>query len=190
MVVLAYTPDLNTIVGQIQVNVDFLPSLQNGKYFDPIAPINANIASVGASIDAPYWIDWNATFVNSLTTKNAPILQSPLKSTFLAIVAILSGGSVWDQHYLNFQAQSLPFYGFWNKSPAVTYPTEPGSVIVGSISEIAPGLAGINNRGDSLCIYPQYIEPPSLELFFNFRATILQTGTDYALTNFPAQFDF
>jgi hypothetical protein len=183
MVVLAYAPDYSVIIGQSQKNVSLLPTLQNGKYYNPIADINSSIASIGASLFSAYWIDWNVIIVNAISAGNTPLLQSPLKSSY-------SAGSVVSQHYLNFQSQRFPFYGFWNQLPAADYPGSPTSVIVGSVTQIAPSQTTGSQPGDSICIYPQYVNPVDLDIYFNFRATILSTAPQFLLNDFPPQAGF
>jgi hypothetical protein len=187
MAVLAYTPDYAVIIGQTQKNVSFLPTLQNGKYYNPIADINANIASIGASLLSSYWIDWNVTVVNAISAGNTPILQSPLKSSYLGILAVLSAGSVVSQNYINFQSQRFPCYGFWTQLPAEDYPGYPRSVVVGSTTQIASATTAGSPPGDSFCIYPQYVDPVDFDIYFNFRATILSTAADFVLTDYPPQ---
>jgi hypothetical protein len=190
MVVLAYTPEYTIITGQIQKNLASLPKLQNGYYYNPIADINANIASVGGSLFSMYWIDWDATVITTISAQNAPRLQSPVKSSYLGILAVLSEGAVASQHYINFQSQRFPFYGFWNQIPAVNYPASPSGTVVGAVSQILPATTAGSQPGDSICIYPQYIDPADVDLFFNFRATLSSTVAEIYLTDYPPQFFF
>jgi hypothetical protein len=185
MVVLAYTPDLSQILAQIQVNADFLPSLQNGKYFDPISNINANITSVGGNPTLPYWIDWDLTYYTYATAKNGPMLQSPLQKTYQGIVAFLSGGSVVDEAYVNYSCQRFGFRGFWNLLPASNYPTEPTSPVAGEVSSILSSLTNTSRPSDSFVFYPQYVNPTEVDFFFSFRATLIAPSDSFVLSDYP-----
>lgn len=188
MVVQAYTPSYGQIIGQIEINIDFLPKLQNGYYLNPIATIQSNIASIGADPTQPYWVDWDLTTFVQSSAKNSPVLQSPLLSTYQGIVAFLSGGSVVDQHFINFQSQRFPFHGFWNLTPTSDYPSQPTAPISGQVNAITSSFATQSIPGDSVCIYRQYALPSSLDAFLNFRATLGTPDGTYVLTDFPSVF--
>jgi len=188
MVITAYTPGYGQLLGQIQRNVADLPKLQNGFFWDPSPEIERDLLLTGADIDNPYWIDWDLTVVTSQTTKNAPSLQSPVRSTYSAIVAFLSGGAVIEQDYVNFQSQRFRYHGFWNLLPSIPYPASPDSPTIEEVDVIVPSLSTATSPGDSVLIYPQYSNENDISAFIGFRATLgLPDGT-YALSDYPSLF--
>jgi hypothetical protein len=188
MVIQAYTSGYGELVGQIQTSLVSLPKLQNGYYLNPISAITTSLASVGADPTQPYWIDWDLTTVCSSSANNRPILQSPLFSTYQGIVAFLSGGAVRDQHFINFQSQRFSTHGFWNLKPAAGYPSAPPSPISGQVNIITSSLATQTVPGDSACIYPQYAIPLVIDVFVNFRATLVTYASPLFLSDFPSLF--
>jgi hypothetical protein len=188
MVVYAYTPGFGQVIGQIQTNVAFLPKVQQGFYWNPIEEMQDNLSSIGADNSQPYWIDWDLTVVTSRTTKNAPYLQSPVQSTYSAIVAFLSGGAVIEQDYVNFQSQRYKYHGFWNLLPAAPYPSSPESPIAGEVEFINSSFATANIPGDSVLFYPQYSNQNDMSAFIGFRASLGNPGGTYVLSDYPNLF--
>jgi len=188
MVVYAYTPGYGEVIGQIQTNVAFLPKVQKGFYWNPITEIQADLAGIGADISKPFWIDWDLTVVTSQITQNAPLLQSPVESTYRSIVAFLSGGAIIEQDYVNFQSQRFRFHGFWNLLPAADYPASPESPVVGEVDVITSSFSTASVPGDSVLIYPQYSNENNISAFIGFRATNGEPNGTYVLSDYPSLF--
>jgi hypothetical protein len=186
MVVLAYQPDLGQLIGQIQKNASFLPTLQKGHYWDPVAEINADIASIGADPSQPYWIEWDITVSINEAVKNAPSLQSPLQSSFFGILAFLSGGACTGQEYINFASQRFGFRGFWNVLPAVDYPATPTATVAGEVDVISTRLSTGTKSADSCCIYAQYANINNIQLYLSFKALLFSYDGTYTVTDYTS----
>lgn len=185
MAVYSYTTGYGAVEGQIQADVSFLPIVQNGHYWNPIAEIQADIASVGADNTKPYWIDWDLTIVTSSLAKNAPTFKSPLKDSFIGVLTFLSGGAVADKQFLNYQSQRFNYHGFWNVLPAVDYPAAPDSPIVGEVDFIFCNLSTNSGPSDSVVIYPEYADPNNMTAYLGFKATLADFGGTFVVTDFP-----
>lgn len=188
MTVFSYTTGYGGIEGQIEAIVSDLPILQNGYYWNPIAEIQSEIASIGADNTQPYWIDWDLTILTSLLVKNAPSLKSPLKDSFIGVLAFLSGGAVAEKQFLNFQSQRFNFHGFWNKLPAVDYPAAPSSPIAGEVDFILSSFSISPKPSDSVVIYPEYADPRDMSAYIGYRAVLGNPGSTFVLTDFPNLF--
>jgi hypothetical protein len=188
MTVYSYTIGYGGVEGQIETSVSDLPIVQNGHYWNPIAEIQSDLASIGADNTQPYWIDWDLTIVTSQLVKNAPSFKSPLKDSFIGVLTFLSGGAVIEKKFLNFQSQRFNFHGFWNLLPSLDYPASPSSPTVGQVDYILSSFSISPKPADSVVIYPEYADPSNMTAYIGYRAVLGNPGQTFVLTDFPNLF--
>jgi hypothetical protein len=185
MTILSYKSDFGVVFGGIQANVDFLPTFENGRIWDFATEIGANLSSLGVDPNN-YFITWSATIQTNRVAANAPSLQSPLQSSLLAIIATIGSGSVTDQVFINFKLQKTKRYSFFFVTSGVPYLTFPPFVSGGEAPFLAFPIYADVPHADTLCIYPQFVNPPDQTLFLEFTATAVGVQPNEFISNYAS----
>jgi hypothetical protein len=158
--------------------------------YDPLPAISEDISTAGGNPDNPYFISWSLLMQTSSLLKNAPIYQSPLTSSAIAVVAFLSQGSVISQQYLNFLSQKFGFFEFWNlvgyKEYPYTPPIEPG----GEIDTLLSPSSLQYSNADSFIVYPQFADAEDIDWQFTYLAANNNFDGETVVTNLPLGFSF
>jgi hypothetical protein len=190
MTVVGYANDGGLVYGAFNGNVPSLESFQKGYLYNPLPDINADISDVGGDVTQPYFISWTLLLQTSALLKNAPIYQSPLTSSAIAVVAFLSQGSVIQQQYLNFMNQKFGFFEFWNLVAYQEYPYTPPIDEGGEFDTLlAPSSLQYTNA-DSFIVYPQFASADFMGWQLTYLAVLNNSSGDTVITNLPLAFSF
>jgi hypothetical protein len=176
MTVLGYVNNYGVIFGGYQKNLDFLPRLQNGFVLNVATQIGLEISALG-QVPNNYGISWNVTIAN------APLFQSPIRSSQVGVAVFVGSGTARELCYINFLLQTSRRYAFLYPTEGLPYPTIPNFVPGGNTEFCAfPQGADLPNA-DTVLYYPQFCQPENVTLFVEWTARYFGDQPDEILSN-------